>query len=293
MQVGLAGLGRMGAALVPHLRRGSRTLTVWNRTAAKCADAASSGAHVAQSPAKLTDASEIVLSILLDDAAVLDTYLGVEGLLAGDCSGRIFVEMSTIKPDTIHEIARVAKEQGASVVDAPVSGTVGPARDGKLLVLAGGSAADVARVSPVLSLFARSIVHLGPTGSGSTMKLALQLPLYAYWQALGEAISLGRSAGLKPADMLSVIGDSPAAIAMLPAKIPVLLGTDTEVAFALSAALKDLTLIEETGRRCELRMPFATLVADAYRSATAHNWGDKDVAQLVNYIAQVASAVDR
>lgn len=287
MRVGLVGLGRMGGALVPHLVRGCEALTVWNRSTDKLADAAAAGAHVTQSPAHVTAASEVVLSILLDDAAVLDTYLGVEGLLAGDCSNRIFVEMSTIKPNTVHEIARVAKERGASVVDAPVSGTVGPAHDGKLLVLAGGAAADVARVTPVLSLFARRIAYLGPTGSGSSMKLALQLPLYAYWYALGEALGLGRRSGLKPAEMLDVIRDSPAAIGMLATKIPVLLESDTEVAFALSTALKDLDLIEETGRSCGLRMPLAALVADGYRSANALDWGNRDVAQLANYVSEV------
>lgn len=293
MRVGLVGLGRMGSALAPRLASGCEQLTVWNRTRAKCEDAAAAGAQVAPSLALLVNASDIVLSILFDDAAVIDTYLGTDGLLSQDCTGRVFVEMSTIKPQTIREIARVAEEKGASLVDAPVSGTVGPAREGKLLVLTGGSAPDVSRVTPVLSLFARRIVHLGPTGSGSSMKLALQLPLYAYWQALGEALSLGTAEGLGMAEMLSVIADSPAAIGMLQAKLPVLLGEDEDVAFALSAALKDLTLIADAGREQGLRMPCAEMATDTYRLATEQNWGGKDVARVVNYLAGTPNRLPR
>ena len=289
MRVGLVGLGRMGSAIVPHLVRGCTSVTVWNRSADKCEAAISAGAQAAQSLAQIVEACDIVFSILFDDVAVNEVYLAANGLLAQECAGRIFVEMSTIKPGTVREIARVARARGASLVDAPVSGTVGPAREGKLLVLAGGEAADVARVAPVLSLFSRKIIHMGPIGSGASMKLALQLPLYVYWQALGEALSIGRASGLALADMLAAIADSPAAIGMLSAKIPVLLDQDNEAAFALSAALKDLTLIADFGRDLGMRMPCASTARDTYDAATQLGWGDKDVARLVTFMMQMAT----
>ncbi len=118
------------------------------------------------------------------------------------------------------------------------------------------------------------------------MKLALQLPLYVYWQAIGEALSLGASEGLDLPEMLSVIADSPAAIGMLEAKIPMLLGKDNEVAFALSAALKDLTLISDVGRDRGLRMPSAAVAAGTYRSAIDESWGNQDVARIVNFLIE-------
>jgi 3-hydroxyisobutyrate dehydrogenase-like beta-hydroxyacid dehydrogenase len=245
---------------------------------------------VAASPSEVAQAADFVLSILLDDAVVNEVYLGEDGLLGRDCAGRAFVEMSTIKPETIRSVAEIARARGASLVDAPVSGTVGPAREGKLLVLVGGEAADVARVSPVLSLFARRIVHMGPVGSGSSMKLALQLPLYVYWQALGEALSIGKASGLSLPDMLALISDSPAAIGMLAAKVPVLLGQDVSTAFALSSALKDLKVIEETGRNLGLPVPCAAAAAETYATATARGWGEKDVALLASFIIEKAAS---
>jgi 3-hydroxyisobutyrate dehydrogenase-like beta-hydroxyacid dehydrogenase len=280
----------MGNAIVPHLVRGCTSVTVWNRSANKCGAAASAGARVAQSLAQVVEASDIVLSILLDDAAVTEVYLAGNGLLGEECAGRAFVEMSTIKPETVRAIARAARARGASLVDAPVSGTVGPARDGKLLVLAGGEVADVARISPVLSLFSRKIVHMGPTGSGASMKLALQLPLYVYWQALGEALSIGRASGLGLSDMVSLIAESPAAIGMLDAKMPVLLDQDGQTAFALSAALKDLRLIKETGGDLGIPVPCAIAAVEAYEAATRHGWGERDVARLVPFIMDMATS---
>jgi len=276
----------MGNALVPHLVRGCTSVTVWNRSANKYEEATSAGAQAAQSLGQVVEASDIVLSILFDDAAVNEVYLGEKGLLAGQCSGRAFVEMSTIKPATVRGIARIAQARGASLVDAPVSGTVGPAREGKLLVLAGGETADVARVSPVLALFSRNIIHMGPTGSGSSMKLALQLPLYVYWQALGEALSIGKASGLALSEMLELIGDSPAAVAMLKSKSPVILDEDAHVAFALSAAHKDLKVIAETGQSLGLPVSCASAAVAAYGAAVQAGWGDKDVARLVAFMME-------
>lgn len=286
MRVGLVGLGRMGSALVPHIVRGGHSITVWNRSPDKYMAAAAAGARIAGSLREVVDCSDFVLSVLFDDDAVTEVYLGSDGLLARECAGRVFVEMSTIKPSTIHKIAQAAASQHASLVDAPLSGTVGPAREGKLLVLAGGSPEDLARVIPILSLFARRVVHLGPTGSGTSMKLALQLPLYVYWQALGEALSIGKASGLALSEMLALIADSPAAIGMLKSKIPVLLDQDHEVAFALSAARKDLNLIVETGRSLGLPVPCASAARATYGTAADAGWGDKDVARLVAFLMQ-------
>src|SRR6185312_4339628 len=142
----------------------------------------------------------------------------------------------TIRLDTIRKIDEAVAKRGGALIDAPVSGSVGPARDGKLLVLAGGSNIDIERATPVLKLFSRRIAHLGPLGSGLALKLGIQALIYAYWQTLGEALAIGSRAGLHLPEMLDVIADSPAALAALKSKIPAITGSDNEVAFALSAA---------------------------------------------------------
>ena len=288
LRVGFVGLGRMGSAIVPHLMRGCASVTVWNRTPGKASEAESAGARVARSLQEVVQASDIVLSILFDDAAVEEVYLSRDGLLAEDCAARVLVDMSTILPGTIRKVAVAAAARNASLVDAPVSGSVGPAREGKLLVLAGGAPADVERVRPVLDLFSRKIVHMGPSGSGTSMKLAVQLPIYSYWQALGEALSIGMRAGLAMDDMLAALTDSPAALAMLKAKVPVILNEDKTVAFALSAARKDLALISTEAKSLGVALPVGSATLAAYEAATQEGWGNADVARHVNFLVERA-----
>jgi 3-hydroxyisobutyrate dehydrogenase len=170
-----------------------------------------------------------------------------------------------------------------------VSGTVGPAREGKLLVLAGGSDGDIERVRPVLSLFARRIAHVGPIGSGISMKIALQLPIYAYWQSLAECLSIGARSGLAVSEMLSVIADSPAALAMLKDKIPVILQQDKTVAFAISAAAKDLAVIDETAKSLGVHAPATAAALSSYGAATVAGWGALDVADLIRFLVEAPS----
>jgi 3-hydroxyisobutyrate dehydrogenase-like beta-hydroxyacid dehydrogenase len=288
LRVGLVGLGRMGSAIVPHLLRGCASVTLWNRSPGRSSELEAAGAKVAKSLDGVAQASDVVLSILLNDAAVEEVYLGAQGLLAADCAGRVYVEMSTIQPDTIRRVAAAASARGAALVDAPVSGSVEPAREGKLLVLAGGSAADVEQVRPVLELFSRRIVHTGPSASGATMKLAVQLPIYVYWQALGEALGIGTRAGLELGDMLELIADSPAALPMLKAKVPVIRGDDISVAFALSAARKDLSVIAAAAKSLGVALHVGSATLASYEAATQDGWGEADVARLVNFLIKRA-----
>jgi 3-hydroxyisobutyrate dehydrogenase-like beta-hydroxyacid dehydrogenase len=276
----------MGAAIAPRLVRGCSQLTVWNRSIEKCAALSALGARVAQSPREVSENSDIILSILFDDEAVNQVFLGPSGLLSAPCAGRVFVEMSTIAPATTRRIASAVHDHSASLVDAAVSGTVAPARDGKLLVLAGGSAHDVERVQPVLSLFARRIAHLGPTGSGISMKLAMQLPIYAYWQSLAEALGIGVRSGLDVGEMLELIADGPAALSMLKAKIPVILNQDGAAAFALSGAAKDLTIISDAATALGVAAPVAQTSLGTYHDAVNAGWGERDVAQIVQFLLE-------
>lgn len=287
-RVGLVGLGRMGSALAGHILAAGHPLTVWNRTAARAEPLVAQGATLAPSPRALAEQSEIILTILTDDAAISAVYEQADGLLSGDVAGRVFVEMSTVRTSTIQRLAERVHAAGAALVDAPVSGTVGPARQGQLLVLAGGAEADVARVRPVLELFSRRIAYLGPSGSGTTMKLALNLPMAIYWQGLAEAMALGAQHGLDLAQMLDLIVDSPAAIGALRPKVPAILGEVGEVAFDVTGVRKDLLAMIETGQRVGVPMPAASAALASFMAATAAGRGDDDFAALIgHYLAAV------
>lgn len=287
-RVGLIGLGRMGSLLAGHMLAAGYPLTVWNRTAGRAEPLLAQGATLAASPRDLAERTDLILTILTDDAAVRSVYDAPDGLLSGAVAGRVFVEMSTIRTSTIGGLAERVLAVGAALVDAPVSGSVGPARQGQLLTLVGGAEADVARVRPVLELFSRRIAHLGPSGSGTTMKLVLNLPMAVYWQGLAEALALGQQHGLELAEMLDLIADSPAAVGALRAKIPAILGSADEVAFDVTGVRKDLLAMIETGQQAGVPMPAASAALISFMAATAAGLGSADLAALIpHYIAAV------
>ena len=137
MKIGIAGIGRMGAAIAERLLKHQHQVTVWNRTRSKAQALAASGAHVADTPRQLAASADIIISILTDAAAITATYDGPEGLLSGDVKGKLFIEMSTVRPATQRALADRIKACHARMIDCPVGGTTGPAREGKLLGLAG------------------------------------------------------------------------------------------------------------------------------------------------------------
>ena len=175
MRIGIAGTGRMGAAIATRLLGQGHEVAVWNRTAAKTAPLAAVGAQVAATPEALAARSEAVITILTDAGAIDAAYRGPGGLLAGDVNGKLFIEMSTVRPETQRALAEAVRAKGAAMVECPVGGTTGPAKEGKLFGFAGGDAADVARARPILEQLCRRIEHVGPVGAGASMKLAISL----------------------------------------------------------------------------------------------------------------------
>src|SRR5271165_6095944 len=208
MHVGVAGLGKMGTAIALHLIETGNQVTVWNRTAAKAEQVVAAGAAAAQSPAALASAVDAVITILTDAAAIDEVYSGPAGLLAGDVAGKLFIEMSTVRPQVEVALAAKVRAQGAAFVECPVGGTTGPARQGKLIGLVGADEADAARARPLLEQICRRIEFCGPVGAGSVMKLTINLPLLVYWQALGEALALCRPLGIDPARLMDLLADT-------------------------------------------------------------------------------------
>src|SRR5256714_7110713 len=202
MKIGMAGTGRMGVAIAQRLAGRGHQVRVWNRTTDK---ARALGLDVADSATRLADVSETLISILTDAAAVESVY---GQLLAGDVKGKLFIEMSTVRPDTERRVAKQARAKGAAFVECPVGGTVGPAKEGKLFGFAGGEAADVARARPLLDQMCRRVEHVGPVGAGAAMKLAINLPLLVFWQAFGEALSLCEPLGIDPARLMDIFADT-------------------------------------------------------------------------------------
>ncbi|MGQ7793079.1 NAD(P)-dependent oxidoreductase [Faunimonas sp. B44] len=177
MRIGIVGLGAMGSAFAERLRECGHELVVWNRSPAKMRPVVEAGATGAASPSAVAADADAVITILTDGAAIDAVCDGPDGLLSGDVAGRLFIEMSTVPPAVQERLSERVRARGAAFVECAVSGSVGPARQGKLIGLAGGTPEDVARARPVLDCLCRRVEHIGPPGSGASVKLTVNLPL--------------------------------------------------------------------------------------------------------------------
>ena len=208
MHIGIAGTGKMGSAVAARLAALGESVTVWNRTQAKAQALLNNGVDWAATPRELAEKTDLIITFLTDEAALEQVFLSADGLLSGQVAGKLFVEMSTVTPAKHKALALRAQAAQAAYLECPVGGSVGPAKDGKLIGFAGGSAQDLARASPVLNRLCRRLEHVGGHGAGAAMKLAVNLPLMVYWQTLGEALSLVAPLGLDPARVIDILADS-------------------------------------------------------------------------------------
>jgi len=272
--------------MAPRLLEAGHDLIAWNRTAEKATSVLANGASHATTPADAAAAADIVVSMLADDAAVLEVFEGPGGLLSVPVEGKLFIDMSTLRPSTVRGLAESVQALGASFVDAPVSGTVGPAREGQLLVLCGASDEDFKRAQPILEVFARRIVRAGSVGQGALLKLVVNLPLAVYWGSLAEAIAMGKHGGLDLELMLETIQDSSAALAVLPLKIPSILTSDGPVAFDVSSMQKDLSSMLETGSGLGVPMPAAEAVLGTYSAAAEGGLAAADAVEVVRFLTE-------
>jgi len=282
MKIGIAGTGRMGAAIAQRLMSLGHEIIVWNRSADKTRPLAAAGAKVAATPFQLASFSETVITILTDAAAIDTAYHAKDGLLSGSVAGKLFIEMSTVRPETEQRLAAKIREKGATLVECPVGGTVGPARDGKLFGFVGGEAADVARAKPLLEQLCRRIEHVGPVGAGASMKLAINLPLLVFWQAFGEALALCRSLGLDAARVVDIFSDTSGGPNVLrgrgPALTAALQGKDTgPITVDIDAMRKDLRTMVEEAESLGTTLPVTSRALECYDEASRAGLGKADI----------------
>ena len=246
MKIGLVGLGRMGTAMSHRLREHGFGIVGWDGAADRNKALAASGLRIAANPRALAAEAEIVISIITEDHGVRHIFNGVDGFLAGDVKGKLFIEMSTLQPMTARELAPLVEARGARLIDLPVLGTIPQVKDGKLFALVGGRAEDLDGARPVLEKMTRRIAHMGPNGSGYAMKLAVNLGLGAYIQALSESLALGAKQGLMLDQMLDVLQEAPYASGWMKSKIGVMKGEKPEMTL-------DIRTLRKTS--CRLSLP--------------------------------------
>lgn len=283
MKIGIAGVGRMGGAIAERLMETGEDVLVWNRTRDKLVALEAKGAVACASPASLAEASEVIITILTDTAAIEKVYDGDDGLLSQKLDGRLVIEMSTVRPRTEEALAERVRAVGAAFVECPVGGTVAPAKGGQLMGFAGGEAADVERARPVLKTLCRRLEHVGPVGAGASMKLAINLPLAVYWQTLGEALSLCRSLGLDEARLVNMIGDSSAGPNVLKNRPQVvakaLSGEQVPGTFDIDGMRKDLKIMLAEAKGLGADLPITKAALSCYEESSTAGLGGQDGAR--------------
>jgi 3-hydroxyisobutyrate dehydrogenase len=285
MNIGVAGIGAMGAAVAARLLEVGHQVTVWNRSADKCKPLVAAGAKVAALPAELASVCEAVITLLTDGAAIDAVYNGPNGLLSGGVKGKLLIEMSTVAPKVETDLAPKVRAKGATFVECPVGGSTTPARQGKLLGLMGAEPADAARAKPILDQLCRKVEHCGPVGTGAAIKLSINLPLMVAWQAYGEAFSIARSVGWEPKRLLDLFCESNGANNGLKTRaemiVKMLEGKDPgPTSFSIANGVKDLRTMIATGEALGADMRATKAALSTFEDATKAGMGGGDGAQM-------------
>ena len=294
MEIGFCGPGLMGGPMIRHLLRAGHTVHVWNRTRAKAEALQADGAKVVDTPHELAAHAEAVLLCVADAAAVEDVIFGVNGLLgpdAGDDVGasaagkvRWIVDHSSIPPSATRALAERAAAAGVGWVDAPVSGGVGGATAGTLAIMAGGDAAHVAAVTPVINAYASRVTHMGAVGAGQTTKLCNQAIVTSTVAAIAEAVTLAQRSGIDAARLTEALAGGWADSVLLQTFVPRMTQTGLPPLGALKTFQKDVDTVAATAFETGTPMPVSGTVQQLLRLAAAMGLSNADFAAFVDVL---------
>lgn len=277
MKVGFIGLGVMGRPMAGHLAGAGHALHVWAR---RRDSAGELPAVWCDTPAELARACEVVFTIVTASADVEHVALGPQGLIEGLSADQIVVDCSTIAPEVARKVAAEFAGRGAHFLDAPVSGGGQGAREGTLAVMAGGEAAILERVRPLIRCFGQRIVHVGPVGAGQVAKACNQMIMVAAIQAVAEALRLAGRAGVDPARVREALAGGSAASRMLDLMGDRMLRRDFAAGIEARLHHKDFGLLLDAARQAGVPLPLASVVGQQLNALMAQGWGRDDTSSL-------------
>ena len=289
LRVGFIGIGAMGTPMSENLLRAGFPLTLYDRFTARTKDFAARGVPIASSCAETASKSDVVITMIGQVAEELEAVLGPGGVLEGSHAGLTLIDMSTVGIVASKKMAAAAQQKGVAFLDATISGSVGPAKEAKLGIMVGGEKSVLEAVRPVLSALGERIYHVGPNGSGSAMKVIVNLMIGMTVLSVAETLTLGRQAGLDPRQMIEILGETAVSSPHLKNKGKMMIEGQFEPAFALKYMQKDFDLVMEAAH--ELRTPlFASAVAhQVYTAANVAGYGDLDYASVVRFVEDAAA----
>ena len=288
--IAFIGLGIMGKPMAANLLEAGHTVVVHNRSREAVDELAAAGADTASSPRDAAERGEVVITMLPDSPDVEAVVLGDDGVAAGVSEGMLYVDMSTIAPTTSREIHQALEEKGVEAVDAPVSGGQPAAESGDLSIMAGGSAEAVERARPMLEVVGKSVTHIGPPGAGQVAKAANQVVVALTIQAVAEALTLARHAGVDAGKVREALLGGLAQSKILEMHGERMLSGEFEPGFRLSLHRKDLAIALDTAREEGVPLLATAQAAEVMNSLLARRDGDKDHAAMIEFYAELDEA---
>jgi 3-hydroxyisobutyrate dehydrogenase len=280
-RVAILGLGTMGAGMAANVLKAGFSLSVYNRTAAKAKALVDGGAHFASMPGEAAEGASIVISMLSDDSASREVWLGSGGALEAVGKDAILIESSTVSPSWIAELAELSASRGAQFLDAPVTGSRMQAEAGQLSFLVGGNEATVEAATPVLKAMSKEIVHLGPVGSGAKMKLINNFLCGVQVASLAEGLAWIERSGLDREKALAVLKSGAPGSPLLGAISARMVNQNYNVNFLLTLMAKDLLYAEAEAAHCNVDLKTAETARGLFEVAIAQGLGNEDMSSVI------------
>lgn len=286
--IGLIGLGIMGRPMGRNLMKAGYSLIVHNRSRGPVDELVAAGATAANSPRQVAEQVDVVITMLPDSPDVEAVMRGDDGVLAGVRQGAIIIDMSTISPIVAKALAEEAAAKGARMLDAPVSGGDRGAIAGTLSIMVGGDAETFAEAQPVFAAMGKTIVLVGPSGAGQTVKACNQIVVALAYQAISEALVLGARAGVEPQKIIEVLNGGLAATRVMEMRGPTMIEHNFNPGFRLRLHHKDLGIALETAKAYGVPLPATALVDQAVASLRAKGREDLDHSAILTYVEDLA-----
>jgi 3-hydroxyisobutyrate dehydrogenase-like beta-hydroxyacid dehydrogenase len=289
LRVGFIGIGAMGTPMAQHILQAGFPLMVYDRLPARTEPFAALGVPVAESCAEVARRSDVVITMIGQVVDELDVVLGTDGVLEGARPGLILIDSSTVGIAASKKMAEAARAKGVAFLDATVSGSVGPAKEGKLAFMVGGERADLDKAQPVLLAMGDRVFHVGPNGAGSAMKVIVNLMIGMTVLTVAETLTLGQKAGLDPHQMLEILGQTAVSSPHLKNKGKMMVERQFEPAFALKYMQKDFDLIMEAAHDLKTPLFTSAIAHQVYTAANVAGYGELDYAAVIKFLEAAAA----
>ncbi len=287
-KIAFIGLGIMGSPMAVHLANAGHSVAGFNRTPDKTQPLVDAGGRAAESIADAVADADVVCVMVPDSPDVTEVLAGEGGVFENAKSGTLVIDFSSIRPDVSVALAEQAKEQGFRLLDAPVSGGEAGAKNAALSIMVGGAADDFEAAKPVFDAVGKTVVHVGPSGSGQTVKAANQLIVAANIQALSEAVVFLEAYGVDTKAALEVLGGGLAGSKVLDQKKENMLSRSFEPGFRIALHHKDMGIVTAAAREAGVVVPLGSLVAQLMGSALANGDGALDHSGLLRGVERLS-----